>query len=269
MNTIISKTPYGETELYTIGQGPKLLVLHGGPGFTHNYLVEPLKDLSSNYTLIFYNQPSFDDAKKSGEKFTPSYIYRHFRWLSHHLSEKEEPINIIAHSWGCLVFLASQADKNLSNEPICRFDKTLLINPVPVTAKKFSLTSQNLIKRLSFMDRLKLTYWTISKKEGSEIMKALLPFYVNDPSTIPEEDMPLDKQSYLKLIAQLKKFDYSKSLPNIPHLKLLCCEQDFISFDLLDDLTQTYPVIETIKNSGHYPFWEKKTEFNRIIHSFF
>lgn len=269
MLTKTIKTPFGETELNIKGQGPKLLVLHGGPGFTHNYLVEPLKDLSSNYTLIFYNQPSLTDAQKSGEKFTPNYIYRHFRWLSHHLSETEEPINIIAHSWGSLVFLASQAGPNLSNEPTCTFDKTLLINPVPVTAKKFSLTSQNLIKRLSLMDRLKLTYWTISKKEGSEIMKALLPFYVNDPSTIPVEEMPLDKQSYLKLIPQLKKFDYSQSLPNIPNLKLLCCEQDFISLDLLDDLTKTYPEIETIKNCGHYPFWEKRTEFNRIIQNFF
>lgn len=269
MLTKTIKTPFGETELNIIGNGSKLLVLHGGPSFTHNYLVEPLKGLSSNYTLIFYNQPSLDDAQKSEEKFTPNYIYRHFKWLSHHLSETEEPINIIAHSWGCLVFLASQADPNLSNEPTCTFDKTLLINPVPVTAKKFSLTSQNLIKRLSLMDRLKLTYWTISKIEGSEIMKALLPFYVNDPSTIPEEEMPLDKQSYLKLIAQLKKFDYSQSLPNIPNLKLLCCEQDFISLDLLDDLTKTYPEIETIKNCGHYPFWEKRTEFNHIIQSFF
>lgn len=268
MNTKIIKTPFGETELTIIGNGPKLLVLHGGPGFTHNYLVEPLKNLSSNYTLIFYNQPSLDDAQQSGGKFTPNYIYRHFRWLSHHLCEKE-PINIIAHSWGSLIFLASQADPNLSNEPSCIFDKTLLINPVPVTAKKFSLTSKNLIKRLSLMDRLKLTYWTISKKEGSEIMKALLPFYVNDPLTIPKEEMPLNKLSYLKLLPQLKKFDYSQSLPNIPNLKLLCCEQDFISPDLLDDLIQTYPEIETIKNCGHYPFWEKRTEFNHIIQNFF
>ena len=58
MQTETIKTPFGLTTIKKIGhsslENPPILVLHGGPGYTHDYLVEALKPLSSNHTLIFY-----------------------------------------------------------------------------------------------------------------------------------------------------------------------------------------------------------------------
>jgi proline iminopeptidase len=39
-----------------IGQGPPIIVLHGGPGFDHNYLLPDMDRLTDALRLIFYNQ---------------------------------------------------------------------------------------------------------------------------------------------------------------------------------------------------------------------
>ena len=35
---------------------PRLLVLHGGPGASHEYLLPQLLDLADSYELVFYDQ---------------------------------------------------------------------------------------------------------------------------------------------------------------------------------------------------------------------
>lgn len=265
-------TPFGDTTIKKMGHGslesPSILVLHGGPGYTHDYLVEPLKPLSLNHTLIFYDQPTHSTSKDQKGKLSPELIYKHFRWLSHRLAN-DKPMNIIAHSWGCLLFLASQADQNLSNEPSCEFSKCLLLNPTPITSKKFTACSQNLIKRFSKTDKLKLLFWALTKKEGNKILQTLLPYYVLDHETIPKKDLALDTKAYLTIAQQLKKFDYSQSLPKLSKVKLVTCDHDFITLEQIDDLIKAYPNIHTIKNSGHFPFWEQSTEFNEILQNTF
>jgi|GEM_PF-4763976 len=272
MQTETLSTPFGDTTINKIShgsfEGPPILVLHGGPGYTHDYLVEPLKPLSSTHTVIFYDQPRHSSAKNHKEKLSPEFIYKHFRWLSHHLAN-DKPMNIIAHSWGCLLFLASQADPNLSIEPTCEFSKCLLLNPTPITSKKFASCSQNLIKRISKTNRLKLLFWALTKKKGHKIMETLLPYYVLNPEIISQKDLGLDTKAYLTIAQQLKEFDYSQSLPKLSNVKLVTCDHDFITLEHIDDLTKAYPNNHTIKNSGHFPFWEQPTEFNEILQDTF
>ena len=47
-----------DTKLYfkVIGDGEPLLVIHGGPGLSHDYLFEGLKPLAQNFKVIFYDQ---------------------------------------------------------------------------------------------------------------------------------------------------------------------------------------------------------------------
>ena len=52
------RIPAGSTELYSrdIGQGTAIIVLHGGPGFYHRYLLPDMDRLSDSYRLIYYDQ---------------------------------------------------------------------------------------------------------------------------------------------------------------------------------------------------------------------
>ncbi len=39
-----------------MGQGEPIVVLHGGPGMFHDYLVPHFRSLAKNYQIIFYDQ---------------------------------------------------------------------------------------------------------------------------------------------------------------------------------------------------------------------
>jgi len=92
-----------------VGDGPiKVLMLHGGPGFSHLYL-EPsftANLLSDDYEIIYYDQlGSYNSDKPSGPEA------RHLWTVERFLSEVEEVIEklqldnfvIYGHSWGGLL----------------------------------------------------------------------------------------------------------------------------------------------------------------------
>lgn len=53
-----SRIPAGKASLYSreIGQGPPVIVLHGGPDFDHSYLLPDLDRLADAFRLIYYDQ---------------------------------------------------------------------------------------------------------------------------------------------------------------------------------------------------------------------
>lgn len=257
------ETPYGNTLIKKTGSGPPILILHGGPGFTHNYLVDALQTLSSSHTLIFYDQPSFTDIKNHKVELSPSLIQKHFRWMAEHLSSNGEPISIIAHSWGSLVFVASLLDPIFKNDPKLNFSNILLINPMPISSDKLKLSSKNLMKRFSLFSKLKLFTQIILEKDGNKIMETLLPYYVNNRQTMPTVKFNLDKLTYLQITKQLIKYDFTPYLSDLPQLSIMLSENDFITPDHIESLLKVTSNSITINNSGHFPFWENQQDFQK------
>jgi proline iminopeptidase len=77
-----------------------LVVLHGGPGFTLDYLADDLLPLADRHTLIFYDQRGTgrsslvsDSAALDGQRFAEDLeaVRRHFRL---------ERVALLGHSWG-------------------------------------------------------------------------------------------------------------------------------------------------------------------------
>jgi proline iminopeptidase len=59
--------PVSGAELYfrEVGNGPTLVILHGGPDFNHNYLLPELDRLSSAFRLIYYDQRGRGKSSRS------------------------------------------------------------------------------------------------------------------------------------------------------------------------------------------------------------
>ena len=95
----------GEDSLYvrTMGQGPPLVILHGGPGMDHTYFLPQLTTLAEKHTLIFYDQRASGKSSFAGD----STRMRMNQFVADIESVREhfglEQIHLLGHSWGGLL----------------------------------------------------------------------------------------------------------------------------------------------------------------------
>lgn len=82
-----------------------LIVLHGGPGACHDYLL-PLTDLAPSVPLVFYDQIGNGRSthlpdKKGDEKFWSVELFmKELDNLLRHLGLHDRPVDVYGHSWG-------------------------------------------------------------------------------------------------------------------------------------------------------------------------
>jgi proline iminopeptidase len=95
-------------ELYHTAYGPegapRLLVLHGGPGASHDYLLPQMLALASDYRLIFYDQRG--GGRSRTDDRSPVTWQTHVRDLAALVRELSlEPLTLVGYSWGGLLAL--------------------------------------------------------------------------------------------------------------------------------------------------------------------
>src|ERR1041384_366336 len=124
-----------EVPLYWCAYGPegrhRTLVLHGGPGADHRYLLPQMLQLSDNRELVFYDQrgggQSRDDSRQAITART------HVEDLDRVGTELGvEPLTLIGYSWGgllAMLFAIEAAARRIRNAPA----RLVLIDPAPVT----------------------------------------------------------------------------------------------------------------------------------------
>ncbi len=83
---------------------PRLLVLHGGPGASHDYLLPQMLELASDCRLIFYDQRG--GGRSRGEDRSPVTWQTHVEDLATLVRELSlEPLTLVGYSWGGLLAL--------------------------------------------------------------------------------------------------------------------------------------------------------------------
>jgi proline iminopeptidase len=95
-------------ELYHTAYGPedapRLLVLHGGPGASHDYLLPQMLELARDHRLIFYDQRG--GGRSRAEDRTPITWQTHVEDLATLVRELSlEPLTLVGYSWGGLLAL--------------------------------------------------------------------------------------------------------------------------------------------------------------------
>jgi proline iminopeptidase len=117
---------------YGIPDAPKLLVLHGGPGADHCYLLPQMLHLGEKHDLLFYDQRG--GGRSRADARTPVTWQTHVEDLGAVVEELGlEPLSIVGYSWGAmlgLLYTIAQS-KNLNPRAPTRL---VLINPAPLTS---------------------------------------------------------------------------------------------------------------------------------------
>ncbi|HEY0778144.1 MAG TPA: alpha/beta hydrolase [Gemmatirosa sp.] len=91
---------------------PRLLVLHGGPGADHQYLLPQLLRLADTYDCVFYDQRGGGRSKSAADDVGPVTWRTHVDDLAHIAAELvgDRPLHLVGYSWGGLLALLYALD---------------------------------------------------------------------------------------------------------------------------------------------------------------
>src|SRR5438552_4269253 len=110
---------------------PKLLVLHGGPGADHLYLLPQMLHLAEKYDLLFYDQRGGGRSKSDAR--IPITWRTHVEDLGAVVTEFGlEPLSIVGYSWGAMLGLLYAIEQR-RNPQLRALHRTALIDPAPLT----------------------------------------------------------------------------------------------------------------------------------------
>ncbi len=115
---------------YGLPGAPALLVLHGGPGAHHDYLLPQLLELADTYELVFYDQRGGGQSKTDDR--TPITWQMHVADAASMIAELGiNPLSLIGYSWGGLLAMLYAIDAAHGRvQP--RPERLMLIDPAPV-----------------------------------------------------------------------------------------------------------------------------------------
>jgi proline iminopeptidase len=132
-----------EVPLYWCAYGrsgaPRVLVLHGGPGAHHDYLLPQMLALADEYEMLFYDQRG--GGRSRTDDRTPIGWRTHVEDLAAVASELAvDPLVVVGYSWGGLLALlhalgsrASSAPSAPSTPPFPPPAALALIDPAPIS----------------------------------------------------------------------------------------------------------------------------------------
>ena len=109
---------------------PRLLVLHGGPGAHHDYLLPQFLDLADTFEVVFYDQRGGGRSKTDDR--APITWQTNVRDLERVVVELElAPVTMVGYSWGAMLALlyAVEAGHNRASPAPSRL---LLVDPAPL-----------------------------------------------------------------------------------------------------------------------------------------
>lgn len=267
------------TELYlnAFGEGEPLLIIHGGPGLSHDYFLPQLNGLKNSYNLIFFDQRV--SGRSSADVNSDSISFNIFVEDIEALRKVSvyDRIHILAHSWGSLLAVkyASQYPEHV--------DKLILSNPVPLNkeydaelqkvqmermTEDFQTERSELMNSKEFQDRELSAYEDLFKMSFGLSFHA--PEKLSDLNFILYEGF-FERNSALQKFTGLEDYDLYTDLAGIESDILVIRGKSDISLLKVDKrIPSSNPKASIVEfeESGHFPFVEQKETFLNTLRKF-
>lgn len=261
-----------------VGQGDPLVVIHGGPGLSMDYLL-PLEELAKDHLIIFYDQRG--NGKSTGDIHHDTMTLRKFiddlQAIQRHFGFHK--IGLIGHSWGAYLAMS------YATEYPDQVNKLILLNSIPLS---FSALSSN--EELKQQDPYEAMIDALIKSDAFQnhnaeemikFYKDLFQFFFYDPKLV--DKLNLDKMSTTQVqnsarIHKLfeenffhKSHDLRDKLARLNDISTLIIHGN--SHDVPESVAhEIHSLIKgsvlTVLESGHFPYIEKPKEFFECIARF-
>lgn len=270
------------TKLYckVIGKGQPLIIIHGGPTMSHDYLLPHLLPLSKQFKLIFFDQ------RGTGRSVLPDSNEMSHQAMIEDINGvmdafKLDSANILAHSWGAkLAVLYAMANP-------ARVKKMVLSNPIIMSHEFDSLQNVHISAKKTAADREKMR--ELSHDEGfrngnREIIRQMMVlnfrsgFYDTAnveklKLVIPENFIQSSMLTMKGLNSDFRNYD-KDYFPLMNEVKKPVLIMHGMADDIIlkaDEKMQRSlgnAKLERFNKSGHFPFIEENDKFTKTVSEF-
>lgn len=283
--------PVAKTCLYVreIGQGPPMVVIHGGPDFDHNYLLPEFDRLADSFHLVYYDQRGRgrsvdrvrpEEVTMNSEIEDLDTIRQHFRFGAPAL---------LGHSWGAVIAVeyALQHPERVS--------RLILMNPAPVSASDHQLMRKEYARALgSDMDRQRaMVAGPAYQRADPEAVIARYRIHFKRALARPDDYEKLMTRMKAAFVRQgsagiLKARAVEDRLMNgtwdrsdydlLPKLRTLNVptlviygDHDFIPVEISTHIVSAVPKasLVTLENCGHFSYLECPADVHNVLNDFF
>jgi len=262
-----------------VGHGEPLVILHGGPGLSHDYFLPHFETLADEYRLIFYDQRASGNSSRDvpPETITTESFVNDLEGLRK--SFKLEKMSLFGHSWGGLLALY------YTLEYPARTERIILVDSAPPNSELDALNMKAREDRRSAEDTRKIKeimqsegFQNLESQAVSNYFKVSEKVKFHDPGMISEMKMDLDREKIEKLIwvgqlmnPHLAEYDIVDSLSSIS-CPVLIIHGDYDTIPL-ESSRIIHRKIEgsrliVLEDSGHFPFIEAPEPFFREVRDF-
>ncbi len=263
----------------TIGNGPPVVLLSGGPGFDVDYILPVADFLPTGYQRVFLEQRGTGRsrvANMTADTMTLRLVVEDLEALRVQL--KQERLLLLGHSWGGMLAMAYA-----SAHPD-RIDRMILIGSGGPTLEFAERFADNIASRLRPEDLDARRYWDAPEKRSADpekaalgAMKAIVPGYFFDRAKASAFAAELKDGTFHPAVNSLlmgdlsKGYDLRAGLSKVDRPVLIIQgHQDPVSDKTADDIHALLSgsTLRYINKSGHFPWIEQPEEFRRAITAF-
>lgn len=279
---IETRVDVGEASLFCriYGKGKPLIVIHGGPGLSQDYLLPELANLSENYTVIFYDQRA---CGKSTGKIDADSIT-----IENYIDDLDairkyfgfNKISILGHSWGGFLAMKYAITHPESVEGL------ILSNSMSASDKELSLFIDEWVRRTApFQKEIQEIETSKEFLAGNpdvieKYHKLIYSTYCYDPANVDLLNLRLSStaaingskvcQIFLETVF-VQPFDLHKELSNLD-IPTLVMHGDFdpVPVCSAENLHRSISGSKYIlmEKCGHFPFVENGQTFFRHLNEF-
>lgn len=263
-----------------VGSGQPILIVHGGPGLSHDYLAPQFIELlADDYQLIFYDQRA--SGQSSGVEDTTRITMAQFvddidairRYF------KLEKMNILGHSFGGLLAMYYAITHPAA------VGKLLLLDSTPPSWEPyFPMIGQSVTKKATESEKEELAKIRALRPHVSPAMMEryfkiyFRPFFINGQLTeqltlgVTEQWVSNYLSTYPRLMKDLGQFNILDKLSGITAPTFIIHgAESVIPVESARAIAARIPncKLTILKDVGHFPYVEDPTGFNRAARMFF
>ncbi|MFZ4100105.1 MAG: proline iminopeptidase-family hydrolase [Chlamydiia bacterium] len=263
----------------SFGEGSPVVVLHGGPGMSHDYLLPYLARLADKHQVIFYDRRGCGRSTGAIDEDSMSLATFVEDLESVRKAYGFQQIALLGHSWGGLLAMVYAIAHPES------VSKLILADTVPASSEEFELFNREKSKRMAPLQKeLKAIEETEGFRQGDpetveKYYQLYFCGYFYDPDQVWLLDTKMSTKAFLNglKVSELVRAHFATPFSYHDRLKkldtptlILHADHDIIPPAAIESLQTSLRGSKYVllKNSGHFPYIEAPEAFFKEVEEF-